>query len=370
VHFASERVRVRSLGSEGLADHSTAGLRSAMRRVAWLPRVARAPLSRGYAVMSAGLAHGSRLVAQARAPRTEYDCLIGVDADGLALAAAMAGGATLGYYSLELLLSEELTTPAERRLKEQERMLSQRAAFVIVQDAERAALLIADNSLDSTRVILVPNAPMGPARRRRLRLWHERFGLAAQQRVVLHAGSLGDWTGIDDLVASVSTWPEPWVLVVHTRYDGETSSYTEALRARADGSRVFFSLKPVEHRAYDDLVDSADAGLAFYVPNGASAYTQRNVQTIGLSSGKLAYYLRAGLPVIVNRGASIGATIEEAGCGLAVQDAAHVGPALAGLAAGYDQYSQAALRFFDEHLDFRRAFDKVTERIEAAAVRV
>jgi hypothetical protein len=370
VHFASDRIRVRSLGIEGLADQTTAGLRGVVRRAGWLPRAARAPLARGYAALGAGLAHGSRLLASART-RTRgatFDFVIGVDADGLELAAAMGGGAPMAYYSLELLLSEELTTPAERRLKEHERALSQRAMVTIVQDEARARLLAEDNDLDWQRVVLVPNAPLGPARRQRACIWHERFGLAEDRRVVLHAGSLGDWTGIGDLVASVPSWPEPWLLVVHTRYDGESSPYVERLRSRAC-ERVLFSLKPVARQDYDTLIDSADVGLAFYVPSNDSAYTQRNVQTIGLSSGKLAYYLRAGLPVVVNRAASIGSALEEAGCGLAVEDAGQVGHALACIGGRYADFSLAALRFFDEHLDFLQAFDGVIDRIEALAVR-
>ena len=37
--------------------------------------------------------------------------------------------------------------------------------------------------------------------------------------MVLHAGSVYHWTGIEDIVASVHSWPADWVLVVHTRFD-------------------------------------------------------------------------------------------------------------------------------------------------------
>src|SRR5215472_18610501 len=364
VHFASDRIRVRSLGVEGLADQTTAGLRGVVRRAGWLPRAARAPLARGYAALGAGLAHGSRLLASART-RTRgatFDFVIGVDADGLELAAAMGGGAPMAYYSLELLLSEELTTPAERRLKEHERALSQRAMVTIVQDEARARLLAEDNDLDWQRVVLVPNAPLGPARRQRACFWHERFGLAQDQRVVLHAGSLGDWTGIGDLVASVPSWPEPWLLVVHTRYDGESSPYVERLRSRAC-ERVLFSLKPVARQDYDTLIDSADVGLAFYVPSYDSAYTQRNVQTIGLSSGKLAYYLRAGLPVVVNSSASVAELVESSGCGLGVDDATGIAAALEALDADHDAHSALALAFFDRYLDPLPALRQVVARV-------
>jgi glycosyltransferase involved in cell wall biosynthesis len=368
--FASGRARTRLLGIEGLAEVSTAGLRSALRkRAAWLPGVARAPLVRTYSVLGAGLAGGSRLAARARTAvahrETRFACVIGVDPDGLVLAQQLARGAPLGYYSLELLLSYEVTSAAEAQLKAQERALSRQAAFVVVQDEARGRLLAEDNGLALDRLVCVPNAPPGPARRRPSGSWHARLGLPPEARVVLHSGSLGDWTGIEAIVESAHAWPEPWVLVVHTRYDAESSSYVDQLRARADPRRVCFSLKPVARQDYDRLIDGADVGVAFYVPQAGSAFTQRNVQTIGLSSGKLAYYLRAGLPVVVNRAASIADLVQSSGAGVAVGDASGIGPALAQLSAEYDRFSAGALAVFDAQLDFRRAFAEVVRRVDA-----
>lgn len=372
-HFSSPRIRLRSLGVEGLADHSSVGVRNLVKRASWLPGAARTPLLRGYQVLGASLAHGSRLAARARTAvleRTEpLACVIGVDPDGLVLARGLAHGAPLGYYSLELLLSYELSTAAEKQLKAQELELSREAAFVIVQDEARARLLADDNAIASERMVLVPNAPPGRARRRSSRYWHTRFDLPAQARIVLHSGSLGDWTGIDDMVDSVADWPEPWVLAVHTRYAAESSAYVDALRERADPRRVRFSLKPVPRQEYDPLVDGADVGLAFYVPSRGSSFTQSNIQTIGLSSGKLAYYLRAGLPVVVNRASSIASAIEDGGCGIAVENAREIGRALVDISAEYDVFSGRACSFFDAHLNFRRAFADVIRRVDALCQR-
>lgn len=366
--FASERIRLRWLGVDGLAHASASVVRGAVRRAGWLPRVVRRPLAAGYLALGAGLANGSRALARARLavsrqPRP-YCCLIGVDPDGLALAAAIGRGAPIAYYSFELLLSYELTTPDEQRLKAQERALSRQAAFVIVQDEQRGRLLAEDNGLDWERLVLVPNAPVGRARRAPSDYWHQRFGLAPDQRVVLHAGSLGDWTGIQAIVDSVATWPEPWVLVIHTRYDAESTPYVEELRSRSDPNRVRYSLKPVPRQEFDALVDGADVGLAFYVPSGDSSFTRRNIETIGLSSGKLAAYLRAGLPVITNAATSIAAQLEREGCGVVVEDAGGIAAALPRIEAGYATYSAGAVAFFERHLDFARSFQHVIERID------
>jgi glycosyltransferase involved in cell wall biosynthesis len=186
--------------------------------------------------------------------------------------------------------------------------------------------------------------------------------------VALHAGSLGEWTGIEAIVDSVPSWPEPWVLVIHTRYDAESSPYVERLRARADARRVLFSLKPVPRQEYDDLVDGADVGLAFYVASADSAFTQRNIQTIGLSSGKVAYALRAGLPVIVNAATSIAPTLVEAGCGLAVADASQLPTALDAVATDADGYAERACAFFEQQLDPRRAFGQVLSHLDGLRV--
>ncbi|MDQ6671399.1 MAG: hypothetical protein M3069_11730 [Chloroflexota bacterium] len=368
--FSSPRIWLRSLGHEGLADHSTAGLRSLVKRAGWLPNSARAPLARGYAVLGAGLAHGTRFAARARGVVAEtsaepFACVIGVDPDGLALAQTIAHGAPVGYYSLELLLSYEVGSPAEHRLKAQERTLSRQAEFIVVQDEARGRLLAEDNGVSWERLVLVPNAPPGPARRRPSSYWHTRFELPADARVVVHSGSLGDWTGIQAIVDSAADWPAQWVLVIHTRYDGHSSAYVDDLRRRADAGRVWFSLSPVPRQDYDPLIDGAHVGLAFYVSSGGSSFTQRNIQTIGLSSGKLAYYLRAGLPVIVNRAASIAELIRSSGCGVAVEDAAAIGPALDRISGGYADFSARACAFFEERLDFRRAFGEVVQRVDA-----
>jgi glycosyl transferase family 4 len=367
--FSSERIRVRTLGVEGLADQSTAALRNAFKRVGWLPSVARAPLVRTYNVLGAGLAGGSRLAARARSAVAEadepYTCVIGVDPDGLSLAHTLARGAPLIYYSLELLLSYELRTDAERQLKSRERELSRHSLCVVVQDADRARLLAEDNHISPERMVLVPNAPPGPARRQPNHYWHQRFGLQPDAKVVIHSGSLGDWTGVESIVESAADWPEPWVLVVHTRYDAESSSYVDGLRDRSDPRRVFFSLKPLPRQGYDALIDGAAAGIAFYVSNGESSFTQLNVQTIGLSSGKLAYYLRAGLPVIVNRASSIASEVESRGLGVGVESARDIARALETISSEYDTYSAAAMAFFDDRLDFRRAFGEVVQRMDA-----
>ena len=299
--------------------------------------------------------------------KCHYRCFIGVDPEGIVRAQQLSAfiRVPLVYWSFELLLSAELQSSAQRSLKHEEIASSHKASFIIIQDEDRARLLAEDNGFSSHNFVLVPNAPLGPARRRRLNCWHQRFGLSQHSKVVLHAGSMGDWTGISEVVASAPSWPEDWVLVIHTRFHARQSQYIQDLQRQAEPGKVFFSLHPVSRKEYDDLVDSADIGIAFYVPLPGSTYTQENLRSMGLSSGKIAYYLRAGLPVIINRTTSVYNLIEQENCGVAVSNGKEIGETIREIVSSYKQYSANAYRTFDKYMDFAGSFSQVIERIES-----
>ena len=296
-----------------------------------------------------------------------YRCFIGVDPEGLSQAHLLAKSlqSPIAYYSLELLLSQELNNPIQVRLKKREISLSRIAPFIIIQDQERARLLGEDNRIPKEQFILVPNAPLGPARRYHSNYWHEQFGLSPDFHIVLHAGSLDEWTGIKEIVKSVKSWPEDWVLVLHTRYQAHSSNDVEELRELAVPGRVVFSLKPVSRQEYDMLIDGADIGIAFYVPQAGSPYTQLNIQTIGLSSGKIAYYLRAGLPVIVNENTSVSGLVRREGCGISIEKGQDIGKAIARIAENYDEYSERACKAFSQNLEFAHHFEDVINRLDS-----
>ncbi len=302
-----------------------------------------------------------------------YRCVIGVDPQGLFAARSLFRliRVPVAYLSLEVLLIDETSTARHIEWKRVEVQMGRRAPFVVVQDEDRAKLLCAAAELDRKKIVLVPNAPQGPGRRQPGTYWHRRFALAEGQRVVLHAGSVYHWTGIEDIVASVRSWPADWVLVVHTRFNAaQDSEIIDKLRRLAEpepgaAQRVFFSLKPVSRQQYDALIDGAEAGVAFYVPASDSLRqgAKDNVRIIGFSSGKLSYYLRAGLPVIVNDAASIGELIARERCGTTVGSAGEIAAALTAISGDYEGYSARAIEVFDRHLDFTRGFEEVIQRI-------
>jgi glycosyltransferase involved in cell wall biosynthesis len=296
----------------------------------------------------------------------DYICAIGVDPGGLFAVQGLsqALGFPVIYYSLELFLSEELTSAYDVYLKRKEIEHSRKSAFIIIQDSYRAKLLAEDNKIPADHFVFVPNSPLGSARKKRGTYWHQKFNLTCSQRVVLHSGSIERWTAVEDIIGSVGSWPDDWVLIVHTRYSSGDNPEIAKLQKQATPGKVYFSLDPVPAEEYECLVDSADIGIAFYVSVPGSPFTQKNIITIGFSSGKIAYYLRAGLPVITNNASTIGAFVRDAKCGVSVDSPLEIASSIEELSKNYPQYSHNAIETYDKFLIFNNNFQEVIRRID------
>ena len=245
-----------------------------------------------------------------------------------------------------------------------ERKLTQKATFIIIQDLERAKVLASDNLLPLQKFLFLPNAPLGKASKNFSHYWHKKLQLPASAKIVLHAGSLEKWTGIREIIRFTHLWPKNWILIVHTREKAENSLLIEELKKLDQEGRVIFSLSPVSKEEYLNLVQGADIGLAFYIPYKGTSYTQTNLRKIGLSCGKLAYYLKCGLPVVVNKDTNLSEIVEKANCGVVVNNAKEIGKAIEEISSNYNEYSKNACKTFEKCFNFEKAFQKVLEKLE------
>lgn len=296
--------------------------------------------------------------------RAPYLCVIGVDPRGLSLAGQFARlvRVPLAYYSLELTLSYQLTTDQERKAKSEEIALSRQSTFVIIQDEERAQLLVQDNGLDTQRVICVANAPLGKASNIKTDYLRSRFGIPADKTIVLHAGSLHAWACAHQMIGSAREWPDEWVLICHTRHTADRlgREYLAALQYLAESGRVIFSTDPIPNQDYQKLVQSADIGVAFYCPEDAlTGKRDDNIYHIGRSSGKLAYYLQAGLPVLVNKIPALDQVVSTYRCGEVVATPSSTMESIKEILGHYSEYSQNAVACFNGEFDFAYQFEKV-----------
>ncbi len=149
-------------------------------------------------------------------------------------------------------------------------------------------------------------------------------------------------------------------MIVHDRY-GKTSRRLQDILPAIEpylNNKIYISDEA--SLMVDDLgniLAGVSVGLAFYRPVWDCPSSGKNIQYLGLASGKISTYLRYGIPVIVNE---IGLYAEEAQkhrFGLAVEDADRIGSRLDEV--DRPSYRENAKRYFRETLDFKLHEDKI-----------
>ena len=305
------------------------------------------------------------LFALRRHMQMRYVSVIGVDAQGLIDAVNFNKWVRkpVVYFSTEVLPLDEIDRDSLRAVKEREMEICKDVSMVVIQDEERAELLRRDVDIPISKFVFLPNSPRGTAERRRSSFLRRRFGLAENDLIVLHTGTVASWACVHQLVLSTWAWPADAVLIIHNRRRGAWSSeYDRVVRYLARKVRVLFSDEPVSAAAYPDIVASADIGIVFYEPSFDVPTNGKNIQYVGLSSGKLAYFLQAGIPVIANDISAVGRIIRQYRCGALTSDPANTRAGLDEIRMRYDTFSRCALAAFSEELDCGRALKSVVER--------
>lgn len=109
----------------------------------------------------------------------------------------------------------------------------------------------------------------------------------------------------------------------------------------------------------------ADIGIALYISEREGILDGKNLETLGFSSGKIAYYLKAGLPVITNLRSGMGLLIAENRCGVCIDAPAKIGQSVVEIAHNYEEYSTNAQILFNKTFDFKNGFMDVLSRLNS-----
>jgi O-antigen biosynthesis protein len=276
-----------------------------------------------------------------------HDLVLGIDR-GIIEASWIARhyGKPHALISYEIFFRAETTA----RFKAPEVEACHDLAFATCQDAVRSHHLCVENGIAADKVVRIPVAGRGfRGQPPKPRLLHEQLRLPPQVKTLLHIGSFADWTHAAFLLESTRAWPRDWVLVIHERYGA--SAVTRALiRKHADPDRVRVSEAAFANACdMSAFVQSADLGIALYRPDYKNKWIGRNIEHIGLSSGKISTCLQQGVPVATHELGEISDLIRTHGAGQVfslerpfVPEAPHAASA------------EACRNLFEQHLDLDR----------------
>ena len=256
--------------------------------------------------------------------------LLAVDPLGLVTAGRikrfLCPKAKLSYLSFEIFFSDELSGHY-LRLKKKEIQYSQYIDALLTQDETRRDLLFAENSffLPGIKVALIPVSP-APIKTNSPVDIHSLMGIPSGKKLAVYSGSIGDWCGTRCIIEAFDKglWPNDWNLVFHSRKVSETGNgLFGRLRELDENPDVPFSLHTEPFGPMSELatfLSGFDAALALYFPNNENPYYGRNMEEIGLSSGKFAMYMMLGLPTIVTSCKIYDSLLEKYKFGASVKD--------------------------------------------------
>lgn len=267
------------------------------------------------------------------------------------------------YLSLELYIRKEMNSWKGRIFKFLEGFFNRKAIFSIIQDNNRAAILQRENGVDLSDILIFPNSSVssnGAVKSKKT--LGEKYGVTGR-RVALYAGSIfAKWAMTSELIRDALTWPEDWTLLLHSRAKLEELTRLIPELRDHDHDKILLSNNPLSEKNYEEMVRGADVGIALY--NG---YVSENMYYVGYSSGKIAQYLKCGIPIIVNELPLINELINDYTCGYSVSSINEIVDALGEISKKYDIYSRGALKAFNSVFNPKQYIDAIIIKLEAYA---
>jgi glycosyltransferase involved in cell wall biosynthesis len=289
-----------------------------------------------------------------------YQCFIGIERMGLIWAGKINERLRIPviYYSLELFTTDSPYFSGARFMlsKELERKYHRLAVATIIQDEERARVLFTDNQIDKTELLLVPVSVLGGPNKISSSYLRDNYSIAHHAKIILVFGEIWDFTICTELVTTVQDFPDDWVLVMH--HSG-SPQYLKVIENLDLNKRIIPSLQYVPPEQIQNLISSADIGLALYGKKSINEYLT------GSASEKLALYLQSGLPVITMDYPSFKNIIERFHCGICISSLQQLKKALETIISSINEYRESAFDCFSEHYEFKKQFLKVIDFIES-----
>lgn len=294
---------------------------------------------------------------------SRYDLVIGVDR-GIIEAAVVADvfDVPLGLISYEIYFADELGL--DFKLPEIE--ACKKISFAICQDKVRSAALCNENKIALTKIIEIPVAGRGFFENPRSWAVHEELGLDPNLKIMLAMGSVTSaWTGLSEIILGMGELVGEWVLVLHHRFDSESmKGLNENLRKNGLPNVL---VSPFPTLAFSDmgrLVNSVDIGIGSYKPIPGDPFANKNLQFIGMASGKISTYLQHGLPVVSNELGEISDCIRAGDLGLVADQISQIPEVLKGVSREeLQKKSRNCREFFEKRLDLNLTIQPMLRRI-------
>lgn len=218
------------------------------------------------------------------------------------------------------------------------------ADFLITHDHWHSDFLRKHCDLSNTKCLYLPNASYTDVHKGSSGYLRNLLGIVKDKMIILHSGGLGVWFMCKELAAASAKWSNDKILVFHTSHHVDSDPYYKSIRDQI-GTRdnVLFSTNPVPNTELDELVASANIGIALY----SVEHLGYRAEYMGVAAGKTGNYLKCGVPVIATRLPSL-SYIEDYGCGILIDELSQIEEACNKIKSDYPRYQEAAYKCYME----------------------
>jgi glycosyltransferase involved in cell wall biosynthesis len=300
--------------------------------------------------------------------KRKYDCLIGIEKNGLIWAGKIAEklNIPLIYYSLELYTDEyyeyfKSKTFYIKRIRYFEAKYHKKSVATIIQDRNRAEALFKGNKteLSEDKIAYLPISLMGPTYKKSssflCQLFKEKVD---KKRIILYFGIITENRFCYELSMISRHFQEDWILILHGEIDPKIYDKIQKINIDCSSPKILISSSLVPYNQIEDLVASADIGLVFYSPE------LLNDRFTIFSSEKIALYFKCGVPIIGFNYEGYKELIENEQCGATIEKIEEIPDAIRKILSSYPAFKKNAYRVFKDYYQYERNFVNVIRCVE------
>jgi len=295
----------------------------------------------------------SAMINRLKYKEIDYEFHIAVDPHGFVLCKELFPHIKPFYYSLELYLKNDhfgLDYNKSIMKKERENITSIKG--LIIQSREKEDYFKADYALNkSVPTYILPVTCYGEGNKEKCKYLRDLYKIPEDNTIALHLGGIAEWFSCIELCNEFSKFND-LTLIFHGYSNKEYLKKLKKFIVQEEIKNVIINENVYDSiNELDKIVQSCDIGIAWY--NDIST----GFRMVGRSSGKIATYLKFGLPVIATKYASTIEAIENPNCGVCITNLRTMKNALDFVRQNYQLLSENAIFEYEKTYRFERYED-------------
>lgn len=273
------------------------------------------------------------------------------------------------YASFEIFFKEEFVIERKKVIKKLELKYSRYADLILIQDEKREELLKSVNRFrEDAKFIRIPVSPMQTDFENGVSNIYQMLGIPSDKKIIIYSGTLEKWSGIYEILDLFpSKWIDGYWFVIHSHKKLEEKSelmkkINELISRKCNltlHNRPFYYYKE-----YFEFLSKCSIGIALYYPNDEDIFSGKNIEYIGLSSGKFSTYMMLGIPTITTSNPVFNGLNEKYGFGITLEHLNDFPEAVNKIQDNYEEMKRGCKELYGNVLNPDKRLDEIVDFIE------